>query len=146
MRLTWRGARRLGSRPRSSRKLHRPATPLSPPRALMPLSGRRWPMSFEIEIEGDSEEAVALALLQMIARAEGKMDDDGELKGVDRAWILDAYTECLAAAYGMRGDDEDEEDEEDEEEEDEDEDDEEEDEEEDEDEEDEDADPTPPRR
>jgi uncharacterized membrane protein YukC len=59
----------------------------------------------KVEIEGDSEEAVAFALLQMVAQAEGKLDGDGELKGVDRDWILDAYTECLAATYGMRADD-----------------------------------------
>jgi hypothetical protein len=62
-------------------------------------------MRVKVEIEGDSEEAVALALLHLVAQAEGKMDEDGEIKGADRAWILDAYTECLAAAYGMRADD-----------------------------------------
>ncbi len=65
-------------------------------------------MRVKVEIEGDSEEAVALALLQLVAQAEGKLDEDGEIKGADRAWILDAYTECLAAAYGMRGDNDDE--------------------------------------
>jgi uncharacterized membrane protein YukC len=74
-------------------------------------------MGMKIEIEGDSRQAVALALLNMIATAEGKLDDDGELEGTDRAWVLDTYAECLAAASGEREveppieDDEDEDDE-----------------------------------
>jgi hypothetical protein len=78
--------------------------------------GRRA-MRLKIEIEGDSEEAVALALLQMVAQAEGKLDDDGELTGADREWVLDTYAECLNTVDGMRGvggDDEDEDDEDDE--------------------------------
>ena len=74
-------------------------------------------MRLKIEIEGDSEEAVALALLQMVAQAEGKLDDDGELTGADREWVLDTYAECLNTVDGMRGvggDDEDEDDEDDE--------------------------------
>lgn len=79
-------------------------------------------MDLDIEIDGDSEEAVALALLQMVARAEGKMDATGELKGADRKWILDAYVECLGAVMGERPDGGPENDEDDEEDEDEDED------------------------
>ena len=56
----------------------------------------------EIDIEGDSAEAVALALLRLVAKAEGKLDKDGDLEGVDRAWILDTYAECLQAVDGDR--------------------------------------------
>jgi len=65
-----------------------------------------------IEIDGDSEAAVALALLRMIAEAEGKLTEKGAWKDTDRAWILDTYTECLAAVDGLRieGADEDEDD------------------------------------
>ncbi len=77
----------------------------------------------KIEIEGDSEEAVALALLRMVAEAEGHVSERGTLQGVGKQWVLDTFAECLAAAYGEREvfeeDDEDEEDEEEEDEEDE---------------------------
>ncbi|MDB5376419.1 MAG: hypothetical protein JWR00_865 [Rubritepida sp.] len=43
-----------------------------------------------IEIEGDSDAAVALALLRMIAVAEGK-EEVG-----DRGWYLETYAACLA--------------------------------------------------
>jgi hypothetical protein len=84
----------------------------------------------KIEIEGDSEAAVALALLRMVAEAEGHVSPTGALQGVGKDWLLDTFAECLAAAYGERevyeeeedeeedeeeeGEDEDEEDEEDE--------------------------------
>lgn len=61
-----------------------------------------------IEIQGDSDAAVALALLRMIATAEGK-EEDG-----DREWYLETYAACLAVvrdAEVMDLDDEDEEDE-----------------------------------
>ena len=62
----------------------------------------------DIEIEGDSEAAVALALLKIIMRAEGKEED-----GVDASWILSTYGRCLAAVMGetpedSAGEDEDE--------------------------------------
>lgn len=44
----------------------------------------------KIEIEGDSDAAVALALLHMIAVAEGKTEDG------DRGWYLETYAACLA--------------------------------------------------
>lgn len=44
----------------------------------------------KIEIQGDSDAAVALALLRMIATAEGK-EEDGE-----REWYLETYAACLA--------------------------------------------------
>ena len=47
----------------------------------------------KIEIDGDSEEAVALALLKIIMDAEG--DDD-----VDRSWVLETYSACLATVRG----------------------------------------------
>jgi len=71
-------------------------------------------MSIRTEIDGDSEEAVAFALLQLVARAEGKADFSGDIRGVDRDWLLDTYAECLAAVNGERDprlDDDDEEDE-----------------------------------
>jgi hypothetical protein len=49
----------------------------------------------DIEIEGDSEAAVALALLRIIMRAEGK--DEG---GVTADWILATYQRCLSAVIG----------------------------------------------
>jgi hypothetical protein len=51
-------------------------------------------MQTSIEIEGDSDEAIALALLQMILRGEGKED------GADRRWILSTYRQCLSAVRG----------------------------------------------
>lgn len=66
----------------------------------------------KIDIEGDSEEAVALALLKIIMEAEGSDD-------IDRSWVLETYSACLATVRGaLIVDDEDddlEEDEEDEE-------------------------------
>ncbi len=50
----------------------------------------------EIEIEGDSEAAVALALLQIVMRAEGK-DESG---GANADWILATYRRCIAAVVG----------------------------------------------
>jgi cobalamin biosynthesis protein CobT len=56
----------------------------------------------KIEIDGDSPEAVALALLHLVAEAEGRLDDEGRIVGASRAWLLDAYVECLAAVNGAR--------------------------------------------
>lgn len=65
-----------------------------------------------IEIEGDSEPAVALALLKIIMAA------DGEGGTRDRDWILSTYADCLAVVGGaeVEYDEEDDEDEDDEEE------------------------------
>jgi hypothetical protein len=52
-------------------------------------------MGLEVEIEGDSEPAVALALLKIIMQAEGK--DEG---GTNADWILGTYARCLAAVTG----------------------------------------------
>ncbi len=47
----------------------------------------------KIDIEGDSEEAVALALLKLIMENE----EDAEM---DRGWILETYSACLATVRG----------------------------------------------
>ncbi|BDG70810.1 hypothetical protein [Roseomonas fluvialis] len=57
----------------------------------------------DIEIEGDSEPAVALALLKIVMRAEGK-----DAAGVDGAWILATLSRCLAAVMGEAPPDDDE--------------------------------------
>ncbi len=47
---------------------------------------------------GDSPEVVALALLERVARAEGKRFDaqpEEGTKTADREWILQTYSECL---------------------------------------------------
>lgn len=44
-----------------------------------------------IEIEGDSDAAVAFALLHMIAKGEGQEE------GASREWVLSTFRECLAA-------------------------------------------------
>jgi hypothetical protein len=44
-----------------------------------------------IEIEGDSDAAVAFALLHMIAKGEGREE------GAGREWVLNTFRECLAA-------------------------------------------------
>ncbi|MBS7791786.1 hypothetical protein KTR66_17435 [Roseococcus sp. SDR] len=44
----------------------------------------------KVEIEGDSDAAVALALLRMISTAEGKNEDG------DREWFLETFAACLA--------------------------------------------------
>jgi hypothetical protein len=68
----------------------------------MAASRRSVLMKFKVEIEGDSKEAVALALLQMVLQAEGRLDAEGALTGVDRDWVLDAYAECRMAVDGAR--------------------------------------------
>ena len=47
----------------------------------------------KIDIEGDSEEAVALALLKIIMEAEASDE-------VDRTWVLETYSACLATVRG----------------------------------------------
>jgi hypothetical protein len=54
--------------------------------------------SFMTNITGDSQEAVAYALLEQIAGTEDWMQSGGQgepWRGVDRAKILDTYAECL---------------------------------------------------
>ena len=54
---------------------------------------------------GDSPEIVALALLERIARSEGRQferkPEDG-MTAADRKWILDTYVECLNTVRGHR--------------------------------------------
>lgn len=47
------------------------------------------------QIEGDSPEAVAFALMLVIARIEGKMPF--EAGTTDREWVLQTYGQCLEA-------------------------------------------------
>ena len=61
----------------------------------------------KIEIEGDSDAAVALALLQLVMKAEDKEER------ADREWILSTYSQCLAVVtdgvfIGIGDEDEDE--------------------------------------
>ena len=60
-----------------------------------------------IEIEGDSDAAVAFALLHMIAKGEGREE------GAGREWVLNTFRECLAAVrddmFTLEIDDEDDE-------------------------------------
>ena len=54
---------------------------------------------------GDSPEIVALALLERIARSEGRHFDVNPEDGgttADRKWVLDTYFECLTAVKGHR--------------------------------------------
>jgi hypothetical protein len=46
-----------------------------------------------------TKEAVALSLLNLVARSEGKIFDKGRTGGevADRKWILNTYAECLTA-------------------------------------------------
>lgn len=53
-----------------------------------------------IRVSGDSPEAVALALLHEVSRAEGKHFSNKI--GDDRKWLLDTYVECLKAAREVR--------------------------------------------
>jgi hypothetical protein len=43
-------------------------------------------------------EGAALTLLQIIASCENKTFDGYDGEKIDRAWILDTFTECLKAA------------------------------------------------
>ena len=47
-----------------------------------------------VQVEGDSEPAVALALLQIIMRTQG------DAVRMDRDWILSTYADCLAVVGG----------------------------------------------
>lgn len=54
---------------------------------------------------GDSPEIVALALLERIARAEGRQFDakpEANAATADRKWVLDTYFECLTTVKGHR--------------------------------------------
>ena len=51
-----------------------------------------------VDLAGDSPELIAFALLRYLAQLEQQNDDIV----FDRAWMLDAYAECLEAAKGTR--------------------------------------------
>ena len=54
---------------------------------------------------GDGPEIVALALLERIARSEGRQFDHKPEAGMsiaDRQWILGTYFDCLQAVKGHR--------------------------------------------
>ena len=51
-----------------------------------------------VDLAGDSPELIAFALLRYLAQLEQQNDDIV----FDRAWMLDAYAECLEAAQGKR--------------------------------------------
>lgn len=51
-----------------------------------------------VDIAGDSPELIAFALLRYLAQLE---QQDDTIK-FDRAWMLDAYAECLEAVQGKR--------------------------------------------
>lgn len=54
---------------------------------------------------GDSAEIVALALLERIARSEGRHFEVAPSQGstADRQWVLDTYFDCLNVVHGHRG-------------------------------------------
>jgi hypothetical protein len=58
-----------------------------------------------VNLEGDSPELVAFALLRYLAQLE---QQNASRSGVvfDRNWLLDAYAECLDAVRGLRTRDE----------------------------------------
>lgn len=53
-------------------------------------------------VSGDSKEAVAYALLEVIARSEGKELPNGLVAAdlPDRQWVLTTYAECLRVVNG----------------------------------------------
>lgn len=53
------------------------------------------------EIQGDSPQAVAYAMMRDIAALEGKRIDD-PTKGADRAYVLKLYRECLHIVLEIR--------------------------------------------
>lgn len=50
------------------------------------------------ELVGDSPELVAFGLLRSVVQIEQKQRS----VQIDRAWLLDAYAECLSAVQGNR--------------------------------------------
>ena len=51
-----------------------------------------------LDLAGDSPELIAFALLRYLAQLE----QQDEERVFDRAWMLDAYAECLEAVQGQR--------------------------------------------
>jgi hypothetical protein len=56
-------------------------------------------MAIETQVNGDSPQAIALRLMEIVARKEGKLLDVPESQ-VDRKYILSTYRECLQAVLG----------------------------------------------
>jgi hypothetical protein len=55
-----------------------------------------------VHIGDNSPEEIAFKLMHQIARLEGRaMAMDGKTPA-DRKWVLDTYSECLAAVRGNR--------------------------------------------
>lgn len=56
-------------------------------------------------INGDSPEAVALRLLELVAKTEKKtfVADMSNQVNTDRKWILDTYAECMLAVRNPGG-------------------------------------------
>jgi hypothetical protein len=61
-------------------------------------SGSTDTPSRALDLVGDSPELVAFGLLRSIVQLEQKQ----AAAKIDRAWLLDAYAECLAAVKGNR--------------------------------------------
>jgi hypothetical protein len=54
-----------------------------------------------VNLQGDSPELVAFALLRYLAQLEqARANETGTV--FDRDWLLDAYSECLEAVRGKR--------------------------------------------
>lgn len=64
-------------------------------------SKQDMPSSKAVNLEGDSPEVVAFALLRYLAQLE---QAQASQTGVvfDREWLLDAYADCLGAVKGHR--------------------------------------------
>ena len=54
-----------------------------------------------VDLEGDSPELVAFALLRYLAQLEQPRAASEGIE-FDRDWLLDAYAECLEAVRGLR--------------------------------------------
>lgn len=54
-----------------------------------------------VNLEGDSPEVVAFALLRYLAQLE-QAGAKGATINFDREWLLDAYADCLDAVKGNR--------------------------------------------
>jgi hypothetical protein len=54
-----------------------------------------------VNLQGDSPEVVAFALLRYLAQLEQAQQRETEVV-FDRAWLLDAYADCLDAVKGNR--------------------------------------------
>lgn len=54
-----------------------------------------------VDLNGDSPELIAFALLRTIAQIE-QQEAGKDLSRFNREWLLDAYAECLEAVQGRR--------------------------------------------